>query len=93
MMTNYIERENIIKRMIESIVMPKYPEIEEVSVTSQFFRGVREYNVTLSGSYYKKYGVNSPMKITDEIETLFKMASLNTQAPAGPRDFVNVYFS
>jgi hypothetical protein len=92
-MINYTEKENIIKRMVESIIMPKYPEIEEVGVTSQFFRGVREYNVTLYGSYYKKYGVNSPMKIINEIETLFKIASLNTQTPAGPRDYVNVYFS
>lgn len=93
MMTNYKEKENIIKRMIEVIIMPKYPEIEEVEVTSHFFRSVRAYDVTLNGSSYKKYGVDSPMKITDEIETLFKMASLNIQAPAGPRDFVNVYFS
>jgi hypothetical protein len=92
-MTDYNKNEDIIKRMIESIIMPQYPEIEHVTVVSDFYRGVRAYVVTLYGSHYRKHGVDNPGKITNEIETLFKMASLNVQSPAGPRDFVNVYFS
>ena len=91
-MTDYKEKENIIKRMIESIIMPKYPEIEDVHVESDFFRSVRKYTVTLLGDTFRTVGVDEPGKISDEIKTLFKMASLDSQAPAGQRDYVEVYF-
>jgi hypothetical protein len=44
-MTPYKEKENILKRMIETIVMSKYPDIEDVSIKSMFFRGMRRYGV------------------------------------------------
>ena len=33
-MTHYKEKEDILKRMIETIVVPKYPDIEDVSIKS-----------------------------------------------------------
>ena len=87
-MTHYKEKEDILKRMIETIVVPKYPEIEDIIISSDFFRGMRRYGVLLL-TKTTEYSIEK--KISDEIETLFKMASLNEKQING-RDYVDVGF-
>jgi len=87
-MTHYKEKEDILKRMIETIIIPKYPEIEDVIISSNFFRGMRRYGVLLL-TKTTEYSIEE--KISDEIETLFKMASLNEKQING-RDYVDVSF-
>lgn len=78
------------------MVIPKYPEIEMIySIYSEFFRGVRIYNIVLKMKYPEKIGHLSKMRqeeIFSMIKTLFKMASLNVQSNSGSRDFVETYF-
>jgi hypothetical protein len=87
-MTHYKEKEDILRRMIETIVVPKYPEIEDIIISSDFFRGMRRYGVLLLTNT-TQYSIEK--KISDEIETLFKMASLNEKQING-RDYVDVSF-
>ena len=89
-MTNYKKKEDILKKMIESIVVPKYPEIEDVIISSDFFRGMRRYGVLVLVKDITRYSIQR--KIGDEIETLFKMASLNEKQING-RDYVDVSFA
>ena len=88
-MTHYKEKEDILRRMIETIVVPKYPEIEDIIISSDFFRGMRRYGVLLLTNT-TQYSIEK--KISDEIETLFKMASLNEKQING-RDYVDVGFA
>ena len=87
-MTHYKEKEDILRRMIETIVVPKYPEIEDIIISSDFFRGMKRYGVLLL-TKTTEYSIEK--KISDEIETLFKMASLNEKQING-RDYVDVGF-
>ena len=87
-MTHYKEKEDILRRMIETIVVPKYPEIEDIIISSDYFRGMRRYGVLLL-TKTTEYSIEK--KISDEIETLFKMASLNEKQING-RDYVDVSF-
>jgi hypothetical protein len=89
-MTNFKKREELLKRMIESVVVPNYPQIEEVSIESTFFRGMRRYGVLVLVKDTSEYSIRK--KIMDEIETLFKMASLNEKDING-RDYVSVHFA
>ena len=88
-MTHYKEKEDILKRMIETIIIPKYPEIEDVIISSDFFRGMRRYGVLLL-TKTTEYSIEK--KISDEIETLFKMASLNEKQING-RDYIDINFA
>ena len=88
-MTNWKEQEDVLRRMIETIVIPKYPEIEDVSISSSFFRGMRRYGVLLL-TKTTEYSIER--KIGDEIATLFKMASLDEKQING-RDYVDVSFA
>jgi len=88
-MTNYKKREDILKKMIESIVAPKYPQIEEIIVSSFFFRAMRCYEVLIVIDS-TDYPIEK--KISDEINTLFKMASLDEKEING-RDYVDVHFA
>ena len=87
-MTHYKEKEDILRRMIETIVVPKYPEIEDIIISSNFFRGMRRYGVILLTNT-TEYSIEK--KISEEIQTLFKMASLNEKQING-RDYVDVSF-
>jgi hypothetical protein len=89
-MDHYREKENILMRMIETIVVPKYPEIEEVYIDSRFFEGMRHYGVLVLVKDITQYSTQK--KIGNEIETLFKMASLNEKQING-RDYVDVSFA
>ena len=88
-MTHYKEKEDILRRMIETIVVPKYPEIEDIIISSDFFRGMRRYGVLLLTNT-TEYSIEK--KISEEIKTLFKMASLNEKQING-RDYVDVSFA
>jgi hypothetical protein len=89
-MHHYKKKEELLKRMIESIIIPKYPDIEDVSIKSMFFRGMRRYGVLVLVKDTTLYSIQK--KISDEIETLFKMASLNEKQING-RDYVDVSFA
>ena len=89
-MTDYKKREDILKRMIETFVVPKYSDIEDVIVSSNFFRGMRRYGVLVLTKHVNDYPVQS--KIMDEIETLFKMAALNEKQING-RDYIDINFA
>lgn len=75
--------------MINSIIIPQYPEIQDVIINSTFFQGVQSHNILLVAD-----GLNemTKRKIKDEIETLYKMATLGSENPTGPRDFIEVHF-
>lgn len=89
MTTNvYKQRENILKRVIESIIMPKYPEIKSVSVVSDFGRAIRHYSVFLNA---KDITAQRARAMEDEIETLFIMCGLDVNNRQTGRDFVDVY--
>jgi hypothetical protein len=81
--------EDIIKKIIESIILPKYPEITNFTIDSEYYVCVRKYTVVLFGNIDSE----SQTKITRKIKDLFMMASLNVETPAGPRDYVEVKFS
>lgn len=89
-MHHYKKKEELLNRMIESIIIPKYPDIEDVSIESMFFRGMRRYGVLVLVKDTTLYSIQK--KISDEIETLFKMASLNEKQING-RDYVDVLFA
>ena len=87
-MADYKKKEDFLRRMIDTIVVPKYPEIDDIIISSDFFRGMRRYGVLLL-TKTTEYSIEK--KISDEIETLFKMASLNEKQING-RDYVDVGF-
>jgi hypothetical protein len=89
-MTDYKKREDILKSVIETFVVPKYSDIEDVSVESTFFRGMRRYGVLVLTKHVNDYPVQH--KISGEIETLFKMASLNEKQING-RDYIDINFA
>ena len=89
-MTDYKKREDILKRMIETFVVPKYSDIEHIIVSSDFFRGMRRYGVIVLTKHIADYPVQN--KITGEIETLFKMAALNEKQING-RDYIDISFA
>jgi len=89
-MIDYKKREDILKRMIETFVVPKYPDIEDVSIESMFFRGMRRYGVLVLTKHVNDYPVQN--KIIGEIETLFKMAALNEKQING-RDYIDINFA
>ena len=79
------EREDILKRVIDRIIVPKYPEIESFSITSEFYRAVRRYVVVITTK-----NMDDESKIRNDIKTLFKMSSLNTISRRNGRDYVDV---
>jgi hypothetical protein len=89
-MTDYKKREDILKKMIETFVVPKYSDIEHIIVSSDFFRDMRRYNVIVLTNHVNDYPVQN--KIIGEIETLFKMAALNEKQING-RDYIDISFA
>jgi hypothetical protein len=89
-MTDYKKRVDILRRMIETFVVPKYSDIEDIIVSSDFFRGMRRYGVIVLTKHIADYPVQN--KIIGEIETLFKMAALNEKQING-RDYIDVSFA
>jgi hypothetical protein len=88
--TDYKKREELLRKMIESVVMPNYPQIESILSISSFFFRVRCYEVLVLVDTTTSY--TTQKKIDEEINTLFKMASLNEEGING-RDYVDVHFA
>jgi hypothetical protein len=86
---DYRKREELLKRMIESVVVPKYPQIEDIIITSFFFRAMRCYEVLV---VIDDSNFTLEKKISEEINTLFKMSSLDEKGING-RDYVDVHFA
>lgn len=81
---------DIIRRFIKSIIIPEYPEIESIGyIDSDDVGGVRMYTV---GFIMKDY-INPKIqtKINKEIQTLFKMSSLDKDS-GFRKDFIISYF-
>jgi len=89
-MTDYKKREDILKKIIETFVVPKYSDIQHIIVSSDFFRDMRRYNVIVLTKHVNDYPVQN--KIIGEIETLFKMAALNEKQING-RDYIDINFA
>lgn len=85
----YKDKERIIRRMIDSIIVPQYPQIQDVIIDSFLFRGIQSHNILLVADGLDEM---TKRKIKDEIETLYKMATLGSENPTGPRDFIEVDF-
>jgi hypothetical protein len=86
---DYKKREELLRKMIESVVMPNYPQIEDIIISSFFFRTMRCYEVLV---VINTNDFTLEKKISEEINTLFKMASLNEKGING-RDYVDVHFA
>ena len=86
---DYKKREELLRKMIESVVVPNYPQIEDIIITSFFFRAMRCYEVLV---VINTTDFTLEKKISEEINTLFKMASLNEKGING-RDYVDVHFA
>jgi hypothetical protein len=86
---DYKKREELLRKMIESVVVPSYPQIEDIIISSFFFRGMRCYEVLV---VINTNDFTLEKKISEEINTLFKMASLNEEGING-RDHVDVHFA
>jgi hypothetical protein len=86
---DYKKREELLRKMIESVVVPNYPQIEDIIITSFFFRAMRCYEVLV---VINTTDFTLEKKISEEINTLFKMASLNEKGRNG-RDYVDVHFA
>ncbi len=89
-MTDYKKRVDILRRMIETFVVPKYSDIEDIIISSDSFRGMRRYGVIVLTKHIADYPVQN--KIIGEIETLFKMAALNEKQING-RDYIDISFA
>lgn len=87
---DYKKREELLRKMIESVVVPNYPQIEDIIISSFFFRAMRCYEVLVLVDTTTSY--TTQKKISEEINTLFKMASLNEEGING-RDYVEVHFA
>lgn len=66
---------DIIRTLVESLILPKYPFLKLVDVDSYRLTNVREYDVRFHTK--KKMEPSEQAEIFDEIKTLFKMAGLN----------------
>ena len=81
---------DIIRRFIEAIIIPQYPEIESIGyIDSYNVGGVRMYSVGLIMNDYIEPDVQT--KIHKEIQNLFMMASLDKDN-GFKRDFIMSYF-
>ena len=64
-----------IKRLVETLILPKYPELKLVNVDSWSVTSYRTYNVRFMVK--KKLPSELQQEIDTEVKTLFKMASLD----------------
>ena len=66
---------DIIRNLIEKIIIPKYPFLKLNDIDSYILTNWREYDVRFITP--KKLGPEVQMEIDSEIKSLFKMASLD----------------
>lgn len=88
-MTNevYKKREDILKKVIDKVIIPHYPDVKKIWVWSDYYRGVRRYNVNIITN-----GIPLGTKIDDEIKSLFKMCGLDAKNRYFGSDYVVTYF-
>ena len=80
----------IIRRLIDAIIIPKYPQIESIGyVDSDNLAGVRMYSVGLIMKDYIEPNIQT--EIHDEIQNLFMMSSLDKDS-GFKKDFIMTYF-
>ena len=82
----YKDKERIIKRMIDSIIVPQYPQIQDIIINSTMFRDIQSHDILI---IVDDLDIQTKRKIEDEIQTLYKMATLSSDEP---REFVVVHF-
>jgi hypothetical protein len=82
----YKDKERIIKRMIDSIIVPQYPQIQDIIINSTMFRDIQSHDILI---IVDDLDIQTKRKIEDEIQTLYKMATLNSDEP---REFIVVHF-
>jgi hypothetical protein len=66
---------DILRHMVEKIILPKHPTIQLSDVDSFFFSGRRYYDVRFITK--KELDSETQEEIDSELKTLFKMASLD----------------
>jgi hypothetical protein len=79
----------IIRTLVESLILPKYPFLKLVDVDSYLLTNVREYDVRFHTK--KKLEPSEQAEIFDEIKTLFRMAGLNERESIHPNK-IHVWF-
>ena len=76
--------------MIEAIILPDYPQIQDVIINSSFFRGAQSHDVLLIADGLT---AEDERNIARKIETLYRMSSIASENnTTGPRDFIEVKF-
>ena len=66
---------DIIKRMVESIILPKYPELKFHDIDSYPTPHSREYSLRFRTR--KKLPAEVQVQINEDVKSLFKMAGLD----------------
>ena len=66
---------DIIRRLIETILLPKYPELKIKDIDSYTLTNNREYDVRFQ--VRKKLPLETQEEIDSEVKTLFRMAGLD----------------
>lgn len=66
---------DIIKRMVESIILPKYPELKLYDIDSYPITNNREYDVRFR--VRKKLPAEIQVEINEDVKSLFRMAGLD----------------
>lgn len=66
---------DIIRKLVESLILPKYPELKIHDIDSYFLTNNREYDVRFT--VRKKLPLETQQEIDTEVKTLFKMAGLD----------------
>ena len=66
---------DIIRRLIETILLPKYPELKIKDIDSFALTNNREYDVRFQ--VRKKLPLETQEEIDSEVKTLFRMAGLD----------------
>jgi hypothetical protein len=66
---------DIIRILVESVILPKYPFLKIADIDSYRLTNVREYDVRLITK--KKLEPKLQTEIFEEIQSLFQMAGLN----------------
>ena len=66
---------DIIRRLVESFILPKYPELKIKDIDSYALTNNREYDVRFQ--VRKKLPLETQQEIDTEVKTLFRMAGLD----------------
>jgi hypothetical protein len=80
-----------IKRLVESIILPKYPELKLHDIDSYPLNSRREYDVRFKVK--EKLPSETQVKINEDVKSLFRMASLDElETNKRKRNTIKVWF-